>query len=129
MSRLPQYDFFCGSQHFFTKISLMFEVLLIIFSSVLQKLICSSRPFHNCFVKLFGHKRRFTGANILSFNCCVVIEYIKNSLFKSSQISVIKVALEYFRSELNVVKVFVITVFDNFRLSFLKTRFKFYCNK
>ena len=31
--------FFCGSQQFFTKISLMFEVLLIIFSFVLQKII------------------------------------------------------------------------------------------
>ena len=31
--------FFCGPQQSFTKISLMFEVLLIIFSSVLQKLI------------------------------------------------------------------------------------------
>ena len=59
------------------------------------------------------------------FNWCILIEYIKNSFFKSSQISVIRVALEYFRPELIVVKVFVITVFDNFRLSFLKTRFKF----
>ena len=39
------------------------------------------------------------------------IEYITNSFFKSSQISVIKVALENFRSKLIIVKVFVITIF------------------
>ena len=59
-------------------------------------------------MKLFGYKRYFIGANILSFNWYEFIEYNKNSFFKNSQISVIKVALEYFSSELIVVKVFVI---------------------
>ena len=71
-------------------------------------------------MKLFGHKRCFIGAKILFFNWCIFIEYIKNSFFKSSQINVIKVAFECLRSELIVVKAFVITVFDNFRLSLLK---------
>ena len=58
-------DFFVVISTFFTKISLKFEVLVISFSSVLQKICSQSRPFHKCSVKLFNHKRCFFSANIL----------------------------------------------------------------
>ena len=121
MSRLLQYDFFVVLRNFLQK--LLCEVLLIIFSSVLQRLISWSRHFHNCFVKLIK------GASLAQTYFLLIGAYLLNIL-KTVSFKVLRwVALDYFRSEHIVAKVFVITVFDDFRLSFLKTRFKFCCSK
>ena len=89
---------------------------------VFQKVLLSVTFLYPHYCSLRWHEHTF-------FNWCIFIEYIKNSSFKSSQISVIKVASEYFRSKLIVVKDFVITVFDSFRLSFMETCFKFCYSK
>ena len=109
--------FFCSSQHFFTKISLKFKFFWLI--SVLSFKNLFLNPY--LFIIALWSSLVIKGASLVRtyfLNWCIFIEYSKNTFFKSSQISLIKVALQYFRSKLIVVKVFVIKIFNNFRHSF-----------
>ena len=134
------------SATFFTCRLLQYYVFVVL-SNFLQKFLWSLKffwifpvlYFKNLFLnlKLFiivsWNSLVIKGASLARIYCFLIgahlLNVLKTVLFKSYKISVIKVALEYFRSELFVAKVFVITVFDNFRLSLLKTRFKFCYSK